>query len=108
MYHERTHSEVRARRLRGVVVTLVVLVIMAAIVVGVLAFQKTAREQGATSIRESILATAMQCYAIEGSYPASLAHLEDVYGLTVNHDDYVINYEWFADNVPPSVAVSVR
>lgn len=50
----------------------------------------------------------MQCYAIEGSYPSSLSHLEDAYGLTVNHDDYIINYEWFADNIPPSVAVSVR
>lgn len=108
MYHERTQSQIRARRVRGVVVTLVVLAVIAAIVVGVLAFQRTSREQGATSIRESVLSTAMQCYAIEGSYPASLSHLEDAYGLTINHDDYVINYEWFADNVPPSVAVSAR
>ena len=91
MYHERTQSEIRARRVRGVIVTLVALVLIVALV-----------------IRESILSTAMQCYAIEGSYPSSLSHLEDAYGLTVNHDDYIINYEWFADNIPPSVAVSVR
>lgn len=108
MYHERTQAETRARRIRGVLVAIIALVVVAAIVVGVLAFQQAAREQGVASIRQSVLTTAMQCYAIEGSYPASLAHLEDVYGLTVNHDDYIINYEWFADNVPPSVAVSVR
>lgn len=108
MYHERTQSEIRARRARGVIVTLVALVLIAALVIGTLAFQKMSREQGTASIRESILSTAMQCYAIEGSYPSSLSHLEDAYGLTVNHDDYIINYEWFADNIPPSVAVSVR
>lgn len=108
MYHERTQSEIRGRRVRGVIVTLVALALIAALVAGTLVFQNMSREQGTTSIRESILSMAMQCYAIEGSYPSSLSHLEEAYGLTVNHDDYVINYEWFADNIPPSVAVSVR
>ncbi len=108
MYHERTKDEIRSRRMRRVIAALVALVIVLAIAWGVLAFQESAREQAAVAIRESILSTAMQCYAIEGSYPSSLKHLEDVYGLTVNHDDYVINYEWFADNVPPSVAVTAR
>lgn len=108
MYHERTQSEIRGRRVRGVIVTLVALALIAALVAGTLVFQNMLREQGTTSIRESILSMAMQCYAIEGSYPSSLSHLEEAYGLTVNHDDYVINYEWFADNIPPSVAVSVR
>lgn len=108
MYHERTQSEIRGRRVRGVIVTLVAFALIAALVAGTLVFQNMSREQGTTSIRESILSMAMQCYAIEGSYPSSLSHLEEAYGLTVNHDDYVINYEWFADNIPPSVAVSVR
>lgn len=108
MYHERTQSEIRGRRVRGVIVTLVALALIAALVAGTLVFQNMSREQGTASIRESILSMAMQCYAIEGSYPSSLSHLEEAYGLTVNHDDYVINYEWFADNIPPSVAVSVR
>lgn len=108
MYHERTKDEIRSRRMRRVIAALVALVIVLAIAWGVLAFQESAREQAAVAIRESILSTAMQCYAIEGSYPSSLKHLEDVYGLAVNHGDYVINYEWFADNVPPSVAVTAR
>ena len=83
MYHERTQSEIRARRARGVIVTLVALVLIVALVIGTIAFQKMSREQGTASIRESILSTAMQCYAIEGSYPSSLSHLEDAYGLTM-------------------------
>ena len=49
-----------------------------------------------------------RCCAIEGSYPSSLEHLEESYGLTINHDDYVITYECFADNIMPSVVVTPR
>ena len=62
----------------------------------------------AAALRESILNAAKQCAAIEGSYPSDLQHLEDDYGLTINHDDYIITYECFADNIVPSVAVAPR
>ena len=60
------------------------------------------------SVRESVLNAAKQCCAVEGSYPASLNHLEKNYGLVINHNDYVVSYEWFADNVLPSVVVTAR
>lgn len=66
------------------------------------------REQGAVSLRDTVLQTAMQCYAIEGIYPQDLAYLEERYGLTVNHDLYAVTYEAFASNVMPSVVVTVR
>lgn len=66
------------------------------------------RDQGAVSLRDSVMETAMQCFAIEGVYPPSLAYMEEHYGLTVNHDSYVVTYESFAPNVMPSVAVTVR
>ena len=66
------------------------------------------REQGAVSLRDSVLQTAMQCYAIEGIYPQDLAYLEEYYGLTVNHDLYAVTYEAFASNVMPSVVVTLR
>lgn len=68
--------------------------------------RQDARRRGA--LRDSILASAKQCCAIEGSYPSSLEHLEESYGLTINHDDYVITYECFADNIMPSVVVTPR
>ncbi len=50
----------------------------------------------------------MQCAAIEGSFPTSLAYLEDNYDLRVNHDDYVVIYEVLASNTAPSVVVMPR
>ena len=70
--------------------------------------RESAKTQGAVALRDSILASAKQCCAIEGSYPSSLEHLEESYGLTINHDDYVITYECFANNIMPSVVVTPR
>lgn len=66
------------------------------------------RAQGAESVRQAVLSAAMQCCAVEGSYPSTLEHLEEHYGLSVNHNDYVILYEAFASNVAPTVTVVPR
>lgn len=108
MYHERSTYELRQRRWRRVRTALLVIALLALLAWGIIAYQHAAREQSAASIRAAVLASAAQCYAIEGSYPSSLAHLEDVYGLSINRGDYTVNYEWFADNVPPTVTVVAR
>ena len=108
MYHELTFADIRKRRVRRVILAVIVIILVAAAIYSVGVLQKSAREQGAASLRETILNSAKQCCAVEGSYPSSLSHLEDTYGLTINHNDYVITYEWFADNVLPSVVVIPR
>ncbi len=87
---------------------MLIMVIAVNLVIAVLLSQQIARTQGVTTLRDSILDAAVQCCAVEGSYPSSLAHLESDYGLVVNHDDYVVTYEWLGDNVPPSVVVRAR
>lgn len=67
-----------------------------------------AREQGAVALRQSIMDAAVRCCAVEGSYPLSLGHLEDVYGLRINRNDYVVTYEAYATNMAPSVVVVPR
>ena len=47
------------------------------------------RQSGAVTVRQAILDGAMQCCAIEGSYPQTLEYLEEHYGLVVNDRDVV-------------------
>lgn len=108
MYHERSTKQRRNRR--GI--RLVALVLVVALVVGgwfaADVIGQNLRDQGAVSVRNAIMDSAKQCCAIEGSYPATLEHLESHYGLRVNRDDYVITYEVFAENITPSVVVVPR
>lgn len=108
VYHEMTYRRLRQRRAKRVLVVAIVVLLAVAVYFAVVIAQMSAREQAAISLRESVLNAAKQCCAVEGSYPASLEHLEENYGLTINHEDYVVSYEWFADNVLPSVVVTAR
>lgn len=108
MYHERsTKQRNRARALRLVAFALA-LVLLAGGWFAADAVGQSLREQGAVSVRDAILDSAKQCCAIEGSYPSSLEHLVNDYGLRINSSDYIITYEVFAENIVPSVVVVPR
>lgn len=108
MFHEITYAQERQRLARRIVAAVIVVAIFAAIAYTMSVAMSQAHEQAVVSVRESVLNAAKQCCSVEGSYPASLDYLERNYGLVINHDDYMISYEWFADNVIPSVVVTAR
>lgn len=108
MFHELTDNDIKRRRKHIVITACLVAALALAAFAVYSVVQENAKTQGAVALRDSILASAKQCCAIEGSYPSSLEHLEESYGLTINHDDYVITYECFADNIMPSVVVTPR
>ena len=59
-------------------------------------------------MKNAVIRSAVECYAVEGAYPDSLSYLEQHYGLTVNHRDYIVSYEAYAGNQLPDVRVLVR
>lgn len=66
------------------------------------------REDSREAIRDAVMRGAMECFAVEGVYPESLQYLEAHYGLRLNHRDFIVSYEVFASNQPPSVLVLVK
>lgn len=105
MYHETTYEEEQRQRRRIVRAMLALAVVLVLVSLGVRTSRELAREQGAATLRESVLRAAIQCCAVEGSYPTSVEYLEDHYGLVVNTRDYQVTYEWLGDNIPPAVVV---
>ena len=65
-------------------------------------------EETTRSLKEAIQRSALQCYVVEGVYPPDLDYLKENYGLTVNIKDYYIDYEIFAENLPPEIRVIPR
>lgn len=96
----------RVVRLVGVLVLLLCAIALVWCMIS--AAQESARAQGAETVRQAVLSAATQCAAVEGSYPSTLEHLEEHYGLAINTQDYVVNYEVFAANVAPTVTVVPR
>lgn len=48
---------------------------------------------------------AIQCYATEGAYPPNLAYLQDNYGLILQEERFIYEYEPIAENILPLVQV---
>lgn len=45
------------------------------------------------------------CYAIEGAYPESLEYIEEHYGIVVDRDKYMVDYQVLYANMVPNIAV---
>jgi len=50
----------------------------------------------------------IQCYATEGAYPPSIQYLVDHYGLILNEEKYIYEYEPVAENIKPVVQIFKR
>ena len=105
MYHDRTPLA-RGRLLLRV---LLALVLAAALALGCAwSLGRVGADldgQGAAALRNAVLRSAVQCYAVEGYYPQDLDYLTDHYGLQINHDRYIVTYDVFATNQLPDVQV---
>jgi len=71
---------------------------------GVDGFTNAAEFERVKTVEEAIQKAAVQCYAIEGSYPP-LNYLVDHYGLVINEAEYYYHYEVIASNIMPVIAV---
>jgi hypothetical protein len=72
---------------------------------GIDRFWEKSTETRAQAVEKIIEKAAIQCYALEGSYPISLDYLEDHYGLLINNKKYIYHYEFMASNIIPVVKV---
>lgn len=58
-----------------------------------------------TMTEQSIRRAAVQCYALEGTYPADISYLEQRYGLSIDSKRYFVDYTYIASNLMPDITV---
>lgn len=56
-------------------------------------------------VYDAVRNAALTCYAVEGAYPGQLAYLEERYGLSYDHELYMVSYSAFASNIFPDIRV---
>ncbi|MGI6627013.1 MAG: hypothetical protein ACOX4K_01470 [Bacillota bacterium] len=91
-------------RMQLVLIALTV-VYFAASFTGMNAYRKNLQSSRTEAIRLSIEKAAVQCYALEGSYPPNLEYLEENYGIQTYRDKYRYDYFAFASNIRPVIIV---
>ncbi len=75
------------------------------LILGVHDISSSSNGENLKLLQESVKRATVQCYAIEGMYPPNIQYLEDHYGVTFDHEKYIVHYEVFASNILPDIKV---
>ena len=57
------------------------------------------------SLENAITRSVTYCYTVEGTYPKSLDHLKDNYGLTYDEETFFVDYRVIGSNVLPDITI---
>lgn len=91
---------------RGIAVTLMsFLLVLVLLLVGLTVLSSRSSAELSASLRTAVLRATLTCYAVEGRYPTDATYLEDHYGLTYDHNRYIVSLDAFADNILPDISV---
>ncbi len=66
------------------------------------------RRQELILTEQAIRKAVIQCYAVEGIYPARLSYLEENYHLRIDTDHYYVVYNCVSSNFMPEIEVFER
>ena len=59
-------------------------------------------------LEQAIRRAAVQCYALEGFYPADWQYLQQHYGVVVNQEHTIVHYQFIASNLMPDITVIIQ
>lgn len=72
---------------------------------GIIRFHRIGQEQELALARDALKKAVIQCYAIEGVYPADVNYLKENYYLSIDEKKYDIFYDCFSSNIMPEYDV---
>jgi len=97
------------KRMKGVFRALIPVLISIAFVAAFTFFltraDRRAADEGLNATFDSLRRAAVQCYALDGAYPADLDDLIVRGGVTPDLNRYVVYYEFVASNLLPDITV---
>jgi len=104
--YSKSRGRAQSRLTRSIIVSLAVF----ALVAGVFVYAFSGMSGGADEremqyLNDAINRAVVSCYAIEGRYPPDVDYIVQRYGVVFDNSKYVVSYQLFAANIPPSVQV---
>ena len=101
----------KLHKLKNIQLTVMVIISISLIVIvlsGIDSYDNRFDNLETERIQQLVEKYAIQCYATEGAYPPNIDYLEAHYGLIVNHDKYIYEYEPVAENIKPIIQIFVK
>ena len=83
-------------------------VLMLLFLYGIQSVNQTTADKQQESLETALSRCISQCYATEGIYPPSLDYLKEHYGLLIDEDTFLVDYEYYGSNLLPEVTVLRR
>ncbi|MBR4725715.1 MAG: hypothetical protein IK071_08055 [Lachnospiraceae bacterium] len=94
---------------KTIVLPVIICVAMLAIMIFVvLKFNQMSLQQDQELTLAAVRKAAVQCFADEGRYPATLDYLVENYGVHIDEDSFMVAYDCAAANVFPNISVFRR
>ncbi|MCR5268473.1 MAG: hypothetical protein K6E16_08150 [Lachnospiraceae bacterium] len=84
------------------------LVIIGVFLYGIATVSSGSAEDERRILDEAIHKDIVHCYAVEGMYPPTLDYMEEHYGLTYDHDKFLVDYDTVGSNIMPNVTIIER
>ena len=63
------------------------------------------KAEGREQLERALRQTAVSCYAAEGIYPPSLEYMREHYGIRIDEERYLVDYQVIASNLMPDITV---
>lgn len=82
--------------------------VFCAFFLGTASVSKKTDEEELLTLEQAVMRGITYCYAMEGSYPASLSYLKEHYGLFYDEEKYFIDYLPLGANIMPDVTIIRR
>lgn len=84
---------------------LLFVLVVAVLLVGIGRLNTASLQEELATAEEAVRRAAVQCYAVEGSYPPNLEYMKENYGLAVDESRFVVHYQPIGSNLMPQIAV---
>ena len=69
---------------------------------------QTSETEQKNNLERALNRSIVNCYAVEGAYPSSLAYIEENYGITYDKDKFFVDYQVLGSNLMPDITIIER
>jgi len=98
---------VKLNNIKGIIFTVAVLCgVIALFIAAVSGASEQAEASALANLERAVRRAAVQAYAIEGSYPSTLEHLAENYGVIIDKTRFIVYYRAEMPNLMPIIIVS--